>query len=158
MILGELRVSNIEEHIRKAIEAGKFDNLPGKGKPLRLDNNPHEDPEWRLAHHILREGGFTLPWIETLREIEADFENAYTDLARTWAWRQSAIAGREEGLAQVELEWRRAKAIFCQRIAAINKRIFSYNLEAPAARFQKLPLNADREIARLTASDLSDKL
>jgi DnaJ family protein C protein 28 len=158
LILGELRVSNIEEHIRKAIEAGKFDNLPGKGRPLRLDNNPHEDPEWRLAHHILREGGFTLPWIETLREIEADTENAYADLARSWVWRQSAIADREERPAQIELEWRRAKKVFCERIAAINKCIFSYNLEAPAPRFQKLPLNADREIARLTASDLSDRL
>lgn len=151
-------MSNIEEHIRKAIEAGKFDNLPGKGKPLRLDNNPHEDPEWRLAHHILREGGFTLPWIETLREIEADFEDACAVLARTWAWRQSAIAGLQQPLSQVEWEWRRAKEVFCERIAAINKRIFSYNLEVPTTRFQKLPLIADREIARLTASDLSDTL
>ena len=151
-------MSNIEEHIRKAIQAGKFDNLPGKGRPLRLDNNPHEDPEWRLAHHILREGGFTLPWIETLREIEADIENAFSDLARTWAWRQSAIASRKERPAQIELEWRRSKGIFCERIAALNKRISSYNLEVPAPGFQKLLLNADREIARLTASDLSDRL
>ncbi|HZD56168.1 MAG TPA: DnaJ family domain-containing protein [Anaerolineales bacterium] len=151
-------MSNIEEHIRKAIEEGKFDNLPGKGKPLRLDNNPHEDPDWRLAHHILREGGFSLPWIETLREIEADFEDACAVLVRTWAWRQDAVAGLHQPPAQVEWEWRRAKEAFYERIAAINKRISSYNLEVPITRFQKLPLSADREIARLTASDLSDRL
>ena len=63
---------NIEEQIRRAQEGGQFDDLPGKGKPLRLDENPHEDPEWRLAHQILRNGGFSLPWIEMWREIEAE--------------------------------------------------------------------------------------
>ena len=43
---------SIEEIIRRAIQEGKFDDLPGKGEPLQLDDNPHEDPEWRAAHHI----------------------------------------------------------------------------------------------------------
>jgi hypothetical protein len=28
---------------------GKFDDLPGKGKPLRLDDNSMVGPEWRLT-------------------------------------------------------------------------------------------------------------
>ena len=47
-----------DEAIRKAMEEGKFDNLPGKGKPLKLDEDPFEDPEWRLANKMLKEGGY----------------------------------------------------------------------------------------------------
>ncbi len=31
----------VEEKIRAAMEAGAFNNLPGKGKPLNLEENPH---------------------------------------------------------------------------------------------------------------------
>ena len=73
---------NIEEHLRKAIEEGKFDNLPGKGKPLHLDEaNPHADPEWELAYHMLKECGFSLPWIETIHEIEKDIDAARKESA-----------------------------------------------------------------------------
>ena len=57
-------MNKAEDQIRRAMEEGKFDDLPGEGKPLRLENDPFEDPEWRMAHHVLRNGGFTLPWIE----------------------------------------------------------------------------------------------
>ena len=77
---------NIEEHLRKAIEEGKFDNLPGKGKPLHLnESNPHADPEWELAYHIIKEGGYSLPWIETIREIETDIESSRLDLHSAWS-------------------------------------------------------------------------
>ncbi len=44
---------NIEDLIQRAIQEGKFSDLPGKGKPLRLDDNPHADPDWQLAYHLL---------------------------------------------------------------------------------------------------------
>jgi len=151
-------VSNIEEHIRKAMREGKFDNLPGKGKPLRLSQNPHEDPEWRLAHHVLRENGFTLPWIERLREIETELEEARATLLRTWGWRQAASTTQEHSSSYIELEWRQAETDFRQRVEALNKQIAAYNLEVPLDRFQKRRLSADLEIARLTLRTPSDKL
>lgn len=150
-------MSNIEEHIRRAMEQGKFDNLPGKGKPLNLNENPLEDPDWRLAHQMLRSGGFSLPWIETYREIEKELDNASQSLARTWAWRQASRSG-EETPDELEFEWQRAVKRFRQKITAINERISSYNLGVPAEQFQKPILNADREITRLTSQTLSDKL
>ena len=151
-------MSDIEEHIRKAMREGKFENLPGKGKPLRLSQNPHEDPAWRLAHHMLRENGFTLPWIERLRDIEAELEKARTALLRTWRWCQAASTAQEFTSSYIELEWRRAQTGFRQRIVALNKQIDAYNLEVPLDRFQKRRLNADLEIARLTRRTPSDKL
>ena len=150
-------MSNIEEHIRRAMEQGKFDDLPGTGKPLNLDENPLENPDWRLAHHLLRSGGFTLPWIETYREIEKELDNACQSLARTWAWRQSSQSG-EETADEIEFEWQLAVKRFRQQITALNERISSYNMGVPAEIFQKPILNADREITRLTSQSLSDKL
>jgi hypothetical protein len=66
----------VEEIIKKAMENGEFDNLVGKGKPLQLDENPNEPEDWRIAFHVLRNSGITLPWIETMREIDAELENA----------------------------------------------------------------------------------
>jgi hypothetical protein len=34
-------MSKVEDQIRCAMEAGQFDNLPGKGRPLRLENDLH---------------------------------------------------------------------------------------------------------------------
>ncbi len=150
-------MSNIEEHIRRAMEQGKFDDLPGKGKPLNLDENPLEDPDWRLAHHMLRSGGFTLPWIETYREIEKELDNSRKSLACTWAWRQADESG--EGTPdEQEFEWQQAVKRFRQQITALNERISSYNMGVPAEQFQKPILDTDREITRLTSQTLSDKL
>jgi DnaJ homolog subfamily C member 28 len=75
---------DIDDAIEKAMREGKFDDLPGKGKPLSLDENPHEDPDWRLAHHVLKNGGFSLPWIETRKEIEDETGRARQALRRAW--------------------------------------------------------------------------
>jgi DnaJ family protein C protein 28 len=141
---------NIEEHLRKAIEEGKFDNLPGKGEPLRLDEaNPHADPEWELAYRILKESGFSLPWIETLHEIEKDIDVALEELQRAWKWRiiyLSADVPDEKASA----EWERSQDVFKNKLASLNKRIRDYNLQVPNARFQRPALNYERELEKIT--------
>ena len=80
---------SLDEQIRRAIADGQFDDLPGKGKPLKLSQNPYEDPSWSMAYQILKSGGYTLPWIETRQGIELDFEAALKSLGRSWGWRRS---------------------------------------------------------------------
>lgn len=150
-------MSKVEKHIRRAMEEGQFDDLPGKGKPFRLNENPHENPEWRLANHLLRNSGFTLPWIETYREIKTDLEAERNALARTWVWRQACLQA-EETSVDIDMAWRQAVETFHEQIADLNRRLFSYNMGVPSERFQKPLLNADREISRLTTSTLSDTL
>ena len=144
---------NIEDHIRRAMEEGKFDNLPGNGKPLEMDENAFEDPEWRLANKVLKDGGYSLPWIETRREIEASLETARAALKRAWAWRQDGLAQKQPD-PRAEGEWQRAKNAFREHLAAINKRIFHYNLETPSPRFQRLPVDAQREIEALQKGEV----
>jgi DnaJ family protein C protein 28 len=141
-------MAKIDDHIRKAIEEGKFDNLPGKGQPLRWEQDANEDPDWRLAYHLLRSNGFSLPWIETRREIEESLAATHQALARAWKWRAQALASLQPA-ALVEQEWQRALRAFRSQIAEVNQRIFNYNLEVPASRFQMRSLDVEREIAEI---------
>ena len=138
-----------EEQIRKAIADGKFDDLPGKGKPLQLDDNPFADPDWALAYHVLQSSGYTLPWIETRKEIEADLEAARASLRRAWEWKQRALVeSQPEDL--VEVEWERALEAFCEHIESLNRRIAAYNLEVPNLRFQHQKIIVVNEILTIT--------
>jgi DnaJ family protein C protein 28 len=140
---------NIEEQLRKAIEEGKFDDLPGKGKPLHLDeNNPHADSDWELAYHIIKESGFTLPWIEDMHEIEKDLEAARGDLKRAWKW--LVIYGSADVPEdKASVEWKRAQADFKDKLEILNKRIRNYNLEVPNMRFQRPVLSYEKEIDQI---------
>jgi DnaJ family protein C protein 28 len=141
-------MSSIDDQIEQAIREGKFDNLAGHGQPLHWDDNPHEDPEWALAHHIIKSSGYNLPWIENRQHIIAELVKARQALARTWAWRANALV-QGQPAPRVAAEWERAVATFKTQIAAINKRLLTYNLEIPDPRFE-LPLcNAEQEISKL---------
>lgn len=139
---------SIEEQIRQAIARGDFDNLPGKGKPLDLSENPHEDPGWRLAYRLLKENGYTLPWIETRQNIELDYEKALKSLQQSWDWRKNA-AGRR-GLVHAEREWQQALQNFREQMFKLNRRIRDYNLEIPSNQFQRRLINIEQEIANIT--------
>jgi len=138
-------MSGIDELIRKAIEDGKFDNLSGKGKPLNLDENPHEDPEWRLAYRMLRQSGYTLPWIENRRDIDKAIDDARSNLKNAWEWHQWALAqGRPQ--VDVNFEWKRALVTFAEQIGQINTQIKSYNLDVPSSSLQLPLLIVENEI------------
>ena len=55
--------------IRKAIERGEFDDLPGSGKPLDLPD--HHDPDWWLKSLMKRERIVMLPPSIQLRKDDA---------------------------------------------------------------------------------------
>jgi hypothetical protein len=130
-----------DEAIRKAMEEGAFEGLAGKGKPLKLEDNPFEDPSWRMAHHLLQANDFTLPWIDARNEIEADLDAARQRLGRAWH------AARRAPQA-----WQRAQQAFRQQVEALNRRIRDYNLAVPNEQLHRLPLNAEREIQVVTQS------
>src|SRR5262249_28382279 len=43
-----------EERIQQAMEDGAFDNLPGKGKPLKLDDDDSIPEDLRLTYKVLK--------------------------------------------------------------------------------------------------------
>jgi DnaJ family protein C protein 28 len=138
-----------EDPIKKAIQEGQFDNLPGKGKPLKLDENPFADPEWELALHMLKSSGYSLPWIETRQAIERELADVQAELKRAWDWRQNALV-QAQPAAQVETQWKQRENVFREKITELNKRIRDYNLQAPSDRFHLLVLNVEKELAAIT--------
>ena len=51
------RYSLVEEQVRQAEKDGLFENLPGKGKPLDLDEWKRTPPELRMGYSILKSAG-----------------------------------------------------------------------------------------------------
>jgi hypothetical protein len=61
--------SIVEERIQAAMRRGDFDNLPGTGKPLELDDDRLVPVEVRIAHRILKNAGLVPPEVFERREI-----------------------------------------------------------------------------------------
>ena len=143
---------NIEELLHKAMLEGKFNDLSGKGRPLKKDeSNPHADPAWELAYHLLRDAGYSLPWIETLQEIEKDIASTREELKRAWDCHQEGVSGSRPA-SRVNSEWKRAQDTFRDKLDTLNKRIRDYNLQVPNPRFQRPVLNFQFEVDQITAS------
>ena len=58
-----------EAKIQDGIERGDFDDLPGRGRPLRLDDMSGVPPHMRLGYKILRNAGVPPPEVELRREV-----------------------------------------------------------------------------------------
>jgi hypothetical protein len=58
-----------ENRILEAIEAGEFDNLEGKGRPLKLEDDSHVPPELRMAYKILKMADCLPPELELRKEV-----------------------------------------------------------------------------------------
>jgi len=58
-----------EQKLEEAARNGEFDNLPGAGTPLNLDDDALIAPELRMAHRVLKHAGLVPPEVELRREI-----------------------------------------------------------------------------------------
>jgi hypothetical protein len=137
----------IDRAIRRAMDAGKFDNLKGQGKPFPTDDNPWEDRESWAANRMLKSAGFSLPWIEERREIEEQIVMARASLIRSWRYHRDMPPGElnDEG-------WARALIGFRTRGIDINKQIRTYNLKTPILEMQLLVIDVEREIRLVVES------
>nr|WP_245555538.1 DUF1992 domain-containing protein [Gordonia soli] len=66
-------------HIRKAIERGDFDDLPGSGQPLDLSDA--HDPDWWLKSFMKREGLPFLPPSIQLRKDDSALDELLDQLS-----------------------------------------------------------------------------
>jgi hypothetical protein len=73
----------MDEVIEEAMRSGAFDNLPGRGKPLKLNDNPHA-PGTDLAYQLLKDNDYTLPWISERKEVIAAIDSLRDDISQVW--------------------------------------------------------------------------
>lgn len=57
-----------ERHICDAQRKGEFDNLPGTGAPIVLDDDSHVAPELRSGYRLLKNAGCLPPELEQRKE------------------------------------------------------------------------------------------
>lgn len=103
-----------EERIREAQKEGAFDNLPGKGKPLQLEDLSMVPEDLRMSYHILKNAQ-VLP-------LEAEIQKEIHTLQDLLKYVEED--GERKALAK-EIEW---KVI---RLDLLKRRSFSWR----ASRF-----------------------
>ncbi|MFU2314963.1 DnaJ family domain-containing protein [Rahnella sp. PCH160] len=59
----------VEKHIQHAQENGEFDNLPGSGQPLILDDDSGVPEALRTAYRILKNAGYLPPELQDRKEV-----------------------------------------------------------------------------------------
>ncbi len=90
-----------ERRIQEAMEAGKLDDLPGKGKPLQLDDDSLVPEELRMAYRILKNAGYLPPELED-RKQALDLCDLLNSTEQTTPQAQQAI----KKIRQLELKLR----------------------------------------------------
>ena len=84
-----------EQKILEAQRAGAFDNLPGKGRPLELEELSAVPEDLRAAYHILKNAHVLPPEAELLKEIRSlkdllkyiEDEGARRAMAKSIQWK-----------------------------------------------------------------------
>jgi len=59
----------VEQRIKEAMEKGEFDNLPGKGRPIPLEDDSHVPEDFRLAYKVLKNADCLPPELLEKKEI-----------------------------------------------------------------------------------------
>ncbi len=141
----------IEDLIADGREKGAFDNLPGKGKPLKLQKNPYA-PELELAHTLLKDNELVPAWIGDRNSLLQQIQKLRDDIKR--GWQQSKrefdlIPARRD---TVSIRWYDACQEWDKNIVELNKHIVSYNLKRPSENLEIYQLNLERELTRIGAT------
>jgi hypothetical protein len=89
-----------DNRIREAMEQGEFDNLPGAGQPLNLEEYFSAPEDVRMAHSVLKNANCRPMEVELLHEI-ARLEQAVASAPDGGARQasQRALADRRTELA-----------------------------------------------------------
>jgi|SRR6266487_1110608 len=125
----------IDEQIREAQDRGEFDNLPGKGKPLNLDDNLFTGDK-AMAYNLLKQNGYAPPEIELAKEIRTEFEKAQEKLEKLRHQRKSLCTrrippfGSEKRAFNHAVE--KATTEYDQLLRELNRKILNLNLITPA--------------------------
>jgi hypothetical protein len=128
----------VEKKIQQAMQSGEFDDLPGEGRPLQLDDETFVPQEWRLAYRLLHNAHLLPDWLQLDREIAAVVNATRAELA------SKPIDPREGTMPSGD-----RLAAFEKKIDLANRMIDEYNLRVPIARLRRGRLDARAELAKL---------
>jgi len=131
----------IDQRITQAISDGLFNNLPGTGQPLRLDDDSLVPEEDRAGHRLLKGSGFAPPWVEARRDIEEERAKLHAWLTEANArWPHADKTARE-----------RLRADYRSKLEDLQRSILTFNLTAPPGVAHERGLVIATELRKLGA-------
>jgi hypothetical protein len=83
--------SVVDQAIREAQARGEFDDLPGHGRPLRLDENPLAGDR-EMGFRVLKNAGILPEWMELEKELRAEEADLQALKERTARWLREEAA------------------------------------------------------------------
>jgi DnaJ family protein C protein 28 len=130
--------SALDRILREARERGEFDNLPGTGQPLNLEEDPWAG-EWALAYRVLRQAGETLPWIALGKQIDADKEQlgGLLDVAAKRLSQRRTLAWADDERCRYEAELACFRDGYLAAAARLDQKLADFNLQVPSWRLQR---------------------
>jgi len=144
----------VGQQIREAMERGEFDNLPGAGKPLRLDEDVYAGDR-ALAYHLLKSNGYAPNEIELAKEIRVEYERAGERLAGVRRQRQTLLSRRVPPFASEKRAFNaalaKAAADYEKTLRDLNRKILTLNLTTPAP-FHRSPFDVEKLVREFRES------
>ncbi len=137
----------VEQRIQEAREEGKFDNLKGAGKPLRLEDNVWAG-EKALAYHLLKSNDVAPQELERGHEIDQDIARA-EGLVRRLRHQRDTLRSRQRVFASDRRAYNTLREAterhYAEALREINSKILSLNIIAPPALHRRR-LDVERRI------------
>ncbi|XP_011552982.3 dnaJ homolog subfamily C member 28 [Plutella xylostella] len=124
----------VEDLIQESISKGEFENLSGKGKPLKDQNrNPYVDFTTHKINEVLINNGFVPEWITMNKEIAQEIEALKQELQKDRMFLGPYPLSEEEAP-----KWAKLSQGYEGIAESINKKINHYNLIVPLLNKQRL--------------------
>ncbi|CAH6792554.1 dnaJ homolog subfamily C member 28 [Phodopus roborovskii] len=134
----------VEDLIQESMAKGDFDNLSGKGKPLKkFSGCSYIDPMTHNLNRILIDNGYQPEWILMQKEIKDTIEQL----------REALLVSRKKLGDPLtpggQRQWNQVCEQFQENIRKLNKRISDFNLIVPILTRQKVHFDAQKEVIRV---------
>lgn len=123
--------SLIDEIMKEAMQRGDFDNLPGSGRRLKLEDDPNTPEDMKLAYKMLKENDLAPDWIAQGKALEQEHEKL---IARIERLEPDVDATRMSALRK--------------DVERYNRDILTFNLKLPPGIAHRRQINLDKLLRR----------
>lgn len=142
----------IEDLIEDGRRRGLFEDLPGKGKPLNLEQNIFEGNS-TLANQLMRANDIKPIWLAQRIGVLEKIDGLRADMARTWERYDTAFshAYGDSHRQALTIGWDEQCQRWQKTIEKLNKEIGTYNLKRPDGQPELIKLRLNDELERIDA-------
>ena len=123
-----------ERRIKEAMDNGEFDNVPGMGEPLNLEENAFLSADQRMVARILKNANALPEWLQLEKDIERERQDMLPRRER--ALRALRLAKNEASRHRIAEKLRREHR---ERVDTLNTMILKYNMTTPQAAQRVFP-------------------